>query len=72
MGTNGRFSHHMNSIAKLTPPKLVYSKKIYIVINITSLYQKYATCGHNIIFSFDVTVIQWNISCQKGSAEAQW
>ena len=68
MGTNGRFSHHMNSIAKLT----LISKKIYIVINITSLYQNYATCGHNIIFSFDVTVIQWNISCQKGSAEAQW
>ena len=58
------------AIAKLTPPKL--SKKIYFVINITSLHQNYATCGHNIIFSFDVTVIQWNISCQKGSAEAQW
>ena len=45
---------------KLTPPKSWFiSKKIYFVINITSLYQNYATCGHNIIFSFDVTVIQW-------------
>ena len=33
-------------------------KKIYFVINITSLYRNSATCGHNIIFSFDITVIQ--------------
>ena len=60
------------TIAKLHLQSWFISKKIYFVINITSLYQNYATCGHNIIFSFDVTVIQWNISCQKGSADAQW
>ena len=69
MGTNGRFSHHMNYCEINTSKAGLFQRKF---INITSLYQNYATCGHNIIFSFEVTVIQWNISCQKGSAEAQW
>ena len=71
MGTNGRFSHHMN-YCEINTSKAGLFKKNYFVIDITSLYQNYATCGHNIIFSSDITVIQWNISCQKGSAEAQW
>ena len=67
MGTNGRFSHHINYCEINTSKAGLFQRKFTL-----SLSQNYATCGHNIIFSFDVTVIQWNISCQKGSAEAQW
>ena len=36
----------------------LFQQKNCFVINLTSLYRNYATCGHNIIFLFDVIVIQ--------------
>ena len=72
MGTNGRFSHHMNYCEINTSKAGLFQRKFTLLLTYLLCIKIMQPVAITLFFSFDVTVIQWNISCQKGSAEAQW